>query len=84
MAIRHPQPQRLMNVAAAHLLGTIVAMVFVRDIVRDRMLAPVLDLHSLKVQSQTGVLVLFVVLLLMGLATVAWMLRVYAARSKPS
>ncbi len=84
MAIRHPQPQRLMNVAAAHLLGTLVAMVIVRDTVRDRLLAPVFKLSDLKVESQTGVLLLFIVLLLVGLGTVAWMLRLYSTRSSSS
>jgi hypothetical protein len=59
-------------------------MVIVRDVVRDRMLEPVFRLNSLQVQSQTGVLVLFLLLFVVGLATVAWMWRVYAARPRSS
>ena len=77
LAIRHPEPAKLMNVSMAHLLATILAMIFVRDYARDHMLRGVFETAQLPVQSQWGVLGLFLGLLVAGLVTVAWMLRRY-------
>ena len=77
LALRHPRPLPWLNAAAGFLLLTIVAMVIVRDVVRDRMLHLVFDLAELSVRSQTSVLVIFLVLLPFGLAVMVWMVKAY-------
>jgi hypothetical protein len=81
LAVRHPQPARLMNVSMAHLLATVLAMIFVRDFVRDHMLRGIFETSSLQVDAQWSVLALFLGLLVAGLATVAWMLRSYSRQA---
>lgn len=77
LAVRHPQPLRLMNVSMAHLLATVAAMIVVRDQARDHMLRGVFESSQLQVEPQWGVLGLFLVLLVVGLGAVVWMLRRY-------
>jgi hypothetical protein len=62
------------------LVGTISLMAVVRHLVRIASLRhylPYFDVHAMPVQGQWPVFVLFVVLLLAGLATVGWMLYVF-------
>ncbi|MGA9120323.1 MAG: hypothetical protein WB699_13255 [Bacteroidota bacterium] len=54
---------------------TLVAMVFTRDALRLMYLRDVFDLSSLHVHPQYGVLLLFGLVLLIGLACVAWMMK---------
>ncbi len=56
-------------------LLTVVVMVLIRDHVRTLYLANTFDPSTLRVDPQYGVLALFLVVLLLGLASVAWMLR---------
>lgn len=54
---------------------TIIAMVLTRDQLRSMYLQGSFDPVTLQVNPQYGVLVLFLVILLLGLASVAWMLK---------
>ncbi len=81
LAVRHPQPSKLMNVSVVHLLATVLAMIFVRDYVRDHLLRGVFETSSLVVEAQWGVLGIFLALLVLGLGTVGWMLKRFWATS---
>lgn len=59
------------------IIGTITLMTVVRHLVRVASLRPYFDAHTLPVQGQWPVFAVFAVLLLAGLATVAWMLYVF-------
>jgi hypothetical protein len=61
-------------IGAVAILGTISLMAVVRHLVRIERLRPYFDPHALPVQGQWVVFTIFVVLLLSGLATIAWML----------
>jgi hypothetical protein len=61
-------------VAAVAIVGTISLMAVVRHLVRIARLRPYFDPHTLPVQGQWVVFAIFAVLLLVGLATVGWML----------
>lgn len=52
---------------------TVVGMTVVRDRLRDMLLAPEFSVSALVVRSQPALLVAFAVVLVAGLATVAWM-----------
>ena len=54
---------------------TIICMVLMRDIVRDAYLDRFFDASKFSVQPQTGVIVLFFVLLFVGLAVVGYMIK---------
>ncbi len=82
MVIHEPLKQRaLMWGAGACLLLTVAAMVTIRDALRGLYLAPFVSIAALPVRTQADVLVLFLVLFILGLATVAWMIR-RAARDR--
>jgi len=66
-----------LGVASVAILGTVCAMAELRHLVRVAYLRPFFDPRSLPVQSQWVVFSIFAVLLLMGLATVGWMLYVF-------
>ena len=68
-----------MFLGAVALVVVIADMVVVRHRVRTLTLAPYFQLDTLAVNPQTGVFLLFVVLLVAGLLTVAWMVRKLAA-----
>jgi hypothetical protein len=72
MAIRPPASAKLVGSAAAALLVTLVAMVFMRDQVRTGMLHASFE-PTTWVEPQWGVIALFALLLIAALATVAWM-----------
>jgi hypothetical protein len=61
---------------------TVAVMVVIRDLLRNAYLAPVYNLAQLHVKSQWGVIALFVVLFIAGLATLFYMLRAVAKASK--
>jgi hypothetical protein len=60
-------------------------MVMLRDAVRDLYLQPVLQPETLPVRAQPHLMLLFAVVLLAGLATLAWLgCRIARDRSTPS
>jgi hypothetical protein len=76
MGIHEPlKQQNVVWGAAACILLTVVTMVTIRDQVRRLYLAPFVSLQALPVQTQADVLTLFLVVFVLGLATVAWMIR---------
>ena len=68
---------RSLGVTCVAILGTISLMAVIRHMVRVAYLGPYFNPSDLPVQGQWPVFVLFVVLLLAGLATVGWMLYVF-------
>jgi hypothetical protein len=68
---------RSLTVGTVTIVGTIGLMAILRHLLRAAYLRPYFDPHTLPVQSQWPVFALFVILLLGGLATVGWMLRVF-------
>jgi hypothetical protein len=57
-------------------LATIVFMVLTRDLIRVQLLQPYFTLKSLHVAPQYDILVLFLAILIIGLALVAYMIRI--------
>jgi len=83
MSLRHPTPLRSLTIGSALILVTVVTMVLLRDMVRDAMLADHFRLGSIPVAPQMGVFSLFAVLLVIGLVTVGWMLKVHFGSAQP-
>ena len=74
--IQEPAHERgLLRAAGGVLVLTLVSMVVLRDVVRGLYLAPFIRLRELTVQTQLDLLLLFLVVFALGLATVAWMVR---------
>ncbi len=71
--------RRSLLVGSCAMLVALADMAVVRQRVRTLMLEPYFRLDSLQVVPQTGVLVLFAVLLVAGLAVVGWMIWKFAA-----
>ena len=68
--------------ALVALTVTIIDMAIVRHQVRTLTLVPYFSVDSMAVRAQTGVFTLFAVLLVAGLAVVAWMVwRLAAAKA---
>jgi hypothetical protein len=65
---------RSLAAGAVAIVGTISLMAVIRHLVRIARLRPYFDPHALPVQGQWVVFAIFVILLLVGLATVGWML----------
>jgi hypothetical protein len=65
---------RSLAASAVAIVGTVSLMTVVRHLVRIARLQPYFDPRSLPVEGQWTVFVIFVLLLVAGLATVAWML----------
>jgi len=65
------------------IVGTISLMAVIRHLVRVAYLQPYFDPSSLPVHGQWVVFGLFAVLLLAGIATVAWMLYVFFRPASP-
>ncbi|BDG09196.1 hypothetical protein [Anaeromyxobacter paludicola] len=77
IAFRAPgkaQPLRAVISAAGHVLAVIVLMIAMRGAIRAEALRGVLELSSMRAEPQWGVIGIFLVLLVAGLGTVAWML----------
>ena len=73
--------RRSVVLALVPLVVTIVDMAIVRHQVRTLTLVPYFSVDSMAVNAQTGVFILFAVLLVAGLAVVSWMVwRLAAAR----
>ena len=74
--LREPERQRtLVRVTAGVVLVTVLAMVGLRDVVRGLYLGPIVRLRELPSQTQADVTLLFFLVFVLGLATVAWIVR---------
>jgi hypothetical protein len=74
--LREPERQRTLVRFTAGAVGvTVFAMIGLRDVVRAMYLSPAIRLRELPRATQLDVTVLFVVVLVLGLGTVAWMIR---------
>jgi hypothetical protein len=74
--IHEPARERgLVRTAAGALLVTVLSMVVLRDVVRGLYVAPFVRLRELPTRTQVDLTILFFVIFVLGLATVAWMLR---------
>jgi hypothetical protein len=74
--LREPARQpTLVRFTAAVLGVTVFAMIGLREVVRTMYLGPLVRLRGLPSATQADVTVLFFVLFVVGLATVAWMVR---------
>jgi hypothetical protein len=74
--VRQPERQRgLIRFAAGVLLATVLAMVGLRDVVRGLYLGSLIRVRELPSQTQGDLTILFLLVFLLGLATVAWMVR---------
>lgn len=83
-SIKLDRPFGLVHGASWLLLLTIVGMVLTRQYVREGMLAGTFDTSTLATAPQWGVFGLFAVLLVVSLATVAWMLVAMARAGRPA
>lgn len=74
--LREPERQRTLVRFTAGVVGvTVCAMIGLREVVRTMYLAPAIRLRALPSATQTDVTILFVVVFVLGLATVAWMVH---------
>ncbi len=74
--LREPERQRTLVRFTAGVVGvTIFAMIGLREVVRAMYLSPAIRLRELPRATQLDLTILFVVLFVLGLATVAWMVR---------
>jgi hypothetical protein len=72
--LRQPERQRgLVRFTAGVVLATVLAMVGLRDVVRGLYLGSLIRIRELPSHMQGDVTVLFLLVFLLGLATVAWM-----------
>lgn len=62
---------------------TVACMVVLRDSLRTAYLAPYFRVDQVRVAPQTGIIVLFFLLFVLGVAVVVWMLRKVAQGAKP-
>jgi hypothetical protein len=77
--IHEPARERgLVRAAAGALLATVLSMVVLRDVVRGLYIAPFVRLRELPTGTQADLTMLFFGIFVLGLATVAWMLRASA------
>jgi len=67
------KPAALSIAGSFSILLTISAMVVVRDIVRTKYLEPHFNVNTLRVDSQWSVFILFAILLIVALGTLAFM-----------
>jgi hypothetical protein len=72
----------LMRIATVGLVLTLFSMVMLRDAVRGLYLAPLIRLRELPTRTQVDVLILFLVVFVLGLATVGWMVRTVARQRR--
>ncbi|NCC24501.1 MAG: hypothetical protein EOM25_04755 [Deltaproteobacteria bacterium] len=74
--------QMRLKLTVGLLLATTVAMVYLRDLVRDAYLNPYFQVGSRQVTGEALPLFLFVIVLAVGLVVVAWMLKLAADAGK--
>ncbi len=86
MAKANQSPQRQLVIGVSTGVLTVAAMVVMRDLLRNLSLAPHFSPDQLPVASQWGVIAIFLVLFVAGLATLYYMLYkvVTAGRMKVS
>jgi len=82
MAKGNQSPQRQLVIGVSCGLLTVVAMVVMRDILRNLSLAPYFNPNQLLVSPQWSIIVMFVVLFVAGLATLYYMLRKVAIATR--
>ncbi len=75
--------QRWLALGAATILGTVALMAIIRHRLRAAYLASELDPAKLAVQPQIAVFALFVLILLCGIAAIAWMVWKYVLATGP-
>ena len=75
--------QRWLGLGTATILGTVALMAIIRDRLRAAYLASEFDPSRLAVQPQTAVFALFVLILLCGIAAIAWMVWKFAQAPSP-
>ena len=75
--------QRWLALGTATILGTVALMVIIRDRLRAAYLASEFDPAKLAVQPQIAVFALFVLILLCGIAVIAWMVWKFAVATTP-
>jgi hypothetical protein len=74
--LREPERQRTLVRFTAAVLGvTVFAMIGLREVVRAMYLGPLVRLRGLPSATQADVTILFFVVFVLGLTTVAWMVR---------
>ncbi len=83
LAKQNKAPVRQASIGIGAGLLTVAVMVLMRDMVRNAYLAPHFQIQALPVAPQWGVIVLFLVLFVAGLATLFYMLRAVAQASNP-
>jgi len=82
MAKAHKSPKRQLVVGVSCGLLTVAVMVVMRDVLRNLALAPYFNPNQLPVAPQWGIILLFVVLFIAGLATLYYMLRKVAIATR--
>jgi hypothetical protein len=79
-----PRPAAMVQSGFGASLVTLFMMVCLRYLLRVEYLKPYADLSALAVKPQVGVIVLFLLLFVGGLATVGYMLWLVARSAKPA
>ncbi len=69
------EPSKLIHAGFGMVLITVALMVVMRDMVRTAYLQPYFQLSRLQVSPQVGIIVVFLLTFVGGLATLVWMLR---------
>jgi hypothetical protein len=69
------EPSPLIHAGFGMVLITVALMVVMRDMVRTTYLQPYFQLSRLQVSPQTGIIIVFLLTFVGGLATLVWMLR---------
>jgi hypothetical protein len=82
MAKVHKSPKRQLVIGVSCGLLTVGVMVVMRDVLRNLMLAPYFNPNQLPIAPQWGIILLFVVLFISGLATLYYMLRKVAIATR--
>ncbi len=82
MAKANKSPQRQLLIGVSSGVLTVAVMVVMRDVLRNLALAPHFSPNQLPVASQWGIIALFVVLFVAGLATLYYMLSKMAAATR--
>jgi hypothetical protein len=82
LAKSRKSPKRQLAIGIGCGLLTVATMVGMRDVLRNLTLAPYFNLNQLPVSPQWGIIALFVVLFVAGLATLYYMLRKVAIASR--
>jgi hypothetical protein len=82
MAKANKSPKRQLVIGIGCGLLTVAVMIVMRDVLRNLALAPNFNLNHLPVAPQWGIILLFVILFVAGLATLYYMLRKVAIATR--